>query len=353
MKLDFHYFGTYAAARQAGYNNLQALEIARAAEYVDDFQPSHLDGLTGVKVPSTTQTKPEMAKHAAMSILKRLFASKEKYVEYYNSVNAIWVPFHFLPGLDAEYYRGLGVADGMTDAELNLLTRPNGKLVPFLIAFCNNSRGSLQRLGLCMHVIADTWAHQDFAGIRSEKLNNAADNVTNRQGQKISVGMYSPGYRSFTPDLSCLGHGRMGDAPDWPDTYFNYYPRWKSRNFTAIHTHNNTESFYEAYRFMVKYMHYIRTQELLDEGTIRNDRVRQILETGGKEQSEAWKVYIREIWQVDILDFSVGYFKTDGAARGENSELFKFVDEFRIYFTYVYDLLSERGVTIDLTPMRD
>ncbi|MGD9158105.1 MAG: hypothetical protein PVG39_06855 [Desulfobacteraceae bacterium] len=36
MNIDFHYYGTYVAARLAGYDFTSAQTIAHAAQYVDD-----------------------------------------------------------------------------------------------------------------------------------------------------------------------------------------------------------------------------------------------------------------------------------------------------------------------------
>ncbi len=36
MNLDFHYYGTYLAAKIAGYNDSDAKTIAYAAQYVDE-----------------------------------------------------------------------------------------------------------------------------------------------------------------------------------------------------------------------------------------------------------------------------------------------------------------------------
>ena len=85
----------------------------------------------------------------------------------------VWVPFHFLPGNG-------GLPAGQ-DPEgpfvRKLVCRPNSHVALDVIRSVirhREMRHALHRLGITMHVYADTWAHQGFAGIPHE-INHASD----------------------------------------------------------------------------------------------------------------------------------------------------------------------------------
>ncbi|WP_009906059.1 DUF6765 family protein [Clostridioides difficile] len=58
MNLDFHYYGTYLAAKVAGYNDTDAKTIAYAAQYVDESDKSMILDDVNFTLP-TIQTNLE------------------------------------------------------------------------------------------------------------------------------------------------------------------------------------------------------------------------------------------------------------------------------------------------------
>ena len=57
MNMDFHYYGTYLAARIAGYAKAESNAIAYAAQFVDDCYIERLDK-SGIKEPRPTSENP-------------------------------------------------------------------------------------------------------------------------------------------------------------------------------------------------------------------------------------------------------------------------------------------------------
>ncbi|UUC41393.1 hypothetical protein NMZ80_16100 [Clostridioides difficile] len=64
MNLDFHYYGTYLAAKVAGYNDTDAKTIAYAAQYVDESDKSMILDDVNFTLP-TIQTNLEFKKYYA------------------------------------------------------------------------------------------------------------------------------------------------------------------------------------------------------------------------------------------------------------------------------------------------
>lgn len=95
MNKDFHYYGTYVAARLAGYDFSSAELIAHAAQYVDDSDVSKLKDEHGsyyindfTPIP-TVHTLLELGKHTLNMGWTEAFLDE---------VYRVWPVFHFLPG---------------------------------------------------------------------------------------------------------------------------------------------------------------------------------------------------------------------------------------------------------------
>jgi hypothetical protein len=132
----------------------------------------------------------------------------------------VWVPFHFLPGNgglpagqepEGPFIRKLVctpnsfVAQDMVRATIWSARRPWG----------------LHRLGIAMHVYADTWAHQGFAGV-SHAVNHARDLTDAAGTPDTSLMERLKSY--FINDALPLGHGTVLGNPDKP------YLRWAYTN---------------------------------------------------------------------------------------------------------------------------
>ena len=73
-----------------------------------------------------------------------------------------------------------------------LICGPNGTLVKDIVELAKGK--PLQSVGIAMHVLADTWAHRNFAGTPSLAINNTNDEfyefITDEEGEhkrKIST----------------------------------------------------------------------------------------------------------------------------------------------------------------------
>lgn len=258
MEQNFHYHGTYTAAVMAGFSPEDALVIARAAQYVDDCDGETVQGNSSIFWSNMRDVVPGWEKEI-LTILD------------------IWPVFHFLPG-DFTSIRPY------VDPQLLTSTRPCEWMAPKLICgtesrltraivdgarlYYNDSTPphiqKLQRIGVTMHVLADTFAHQGFAGIPLSLINEATSVRQAEPGGDLRRKLYvfSPaGYseRSF----GYLGHGRMGHLPDQPGETFTYCAAWRNQARDGWMIRYNPLEFYCAYIQMTESMEYIlgkRTQ---------------------------------------------------------------------------------------------
>ena len=154
MQKDFHYYATYCAAFIAGYSHEESLDIAYSAQFVDLCSRTLLSKLKAPLSAATTQLQLEL-----MNARTDLVGLQD--------ITRIWASFHFLPGdLRAEVPN----AGRMYRNKYRLICRPNGELLVDTVELAKG--GSLQAIGIAMHVLADTWAHTYFAGTPSLVINN-------------------------------------------------------------------------------------------------------------------------------------------------------------------------------------
>jgi len=238
MQIDFHHAVTYVAARLAGFPHENADIIAYAAQYVDD---ATCDGIIRFK---------------NKAIYDRI-SSAHKAIDPKNMDDLdnqrVWMPFHFLPGN--------GGADAGDDPEgtfiHKLICRPDSPVAEEMLQAAildKNKPYNLHRLGITMHVYADTWAHQGFAGVKHQ-LNDVDDFEETGNSGVFDGGLKK--FINFVLDdiVPPLGHGRANIFPDMPFLSWRY----KDGHGTEV-SRNNTEIFCAAANGICKAMQRYRGQ---------------------------------------------------------------------------------------------
>jgi len=232
MQIDFHHGTTYVAARLAGFSGKDADVIAHSAQYVDDV---------------TSQGPVRFSN----KFLYNRICSAHRMIDTRNTRDLdnhrVWIPFHFLPG-NRDQKAGSGAR---TKSVEDLVCRPNSlvaqEMVRQVIIDQNRDYG-LHRLGLTMHIYADTWAHQGFAGLLDD-INEVED-----VGESGRSGVFGKGLKRYLNDflddaIPPLGHGRALDFPDIPFLKWGYI---NHRNEPV--TRDNPTDFCEAADEMCKAM---------------------------------------------------------------------------------------------------
>lgn len=210
MQIDFHYDVVYVLARYADFPRDEAAIIAYSSQYVDD-------ALNGGFIKFSNY-KPFYHMRTAHGML-----SMENLDEMAN--NRAWMPFHFLPGNDP------GDATGSEYEYVSrLICRQNSQIAQDMVAECikaKNPVNGLHRLGLTLHVYADTWAHQGFAGIFHD-INKISQLYDEDKGHGIFERLrakledMSDIFTSRLLDRLPLGHGAAMHCPDQPFLAWSY-----------------------------------------------------------------------------------------------------------------------------------
>ena len=320
MDRDFHYYATYLAAVAAKFTNEQARVIATSAQFIDDctesvtydarfrgWYPHVYDVKTGDDI---SQFYPLVTSVYGMTSWTPS--------SNYDETRQIWMPFHFLPG----NYKGqkskhvtLRASNTPLDKNsdptesIDLLCRPRSDTSQHMINFVvkeynriaqTDEMVALMLVGCCMHVFADTYAHQDFAGTASYRLNSTKNAVGDNPGKFTNYGSwkdlkwepdrgtladivwptvgiatgdplttYPPNTGRVGRNMVSLGHGQVGHMPDVSTIFFKYSPQWSDNDLER----NNPTEYMNAFCDMVKAMECIRGNNVFE--WFENDKAQQ------------------------------------------------------------------------------
>ncbi|WP_394493557.1 DUF6765 family protein [Shewanella sp. ENK2] len=230
MQIDGHHTLTYIAARFAGFNDNEAQVIAYSAQYVDDA------------------TNSGVIKFTNGAMYSRI-SSAHKMLDYRNSEelanHQVWAPFHFLPG-----NAGLPAGQNPTGSFINkLICQPDSYVARDMLrlAVADHSKPyALHRLGITMHVYADTFTHYGFTG-NNHKINEVSELTSN--DPELDGSWLDKISNWFVSNAFPLGHGAALSHPDRP------YITWKYKNgFQQEVQRDNPKSFLEATDMMCRAM---------------------------------------------------------------------------------------------------
>ncbi|HZW26707.1 MAG TPA: DUF6765 family protein [Gallionella sp.] len=224
MQIDFHHAVTYVVARDAGFGHAEADIIAYCAQYVDD----------------ATSSGTVYFDNGA--VFNRI-SSAHKMLDWRNtdelSNHEVWMPFHFLPGNG-----GLSAGQDPQGGFIRkIVCTPNSPIAQEMVrdAIVEKNRAyGLHRLGVTMHVYADTWAHQGFAGVMHE-INEVEDAKETDDSGVFANGLAGKLRDLLDDGVPPLGHGRAQTLPDMP------FLKWEYKNGQGtLITRDNTKDFLEA-----------------------------------------------------------------------------------------------------------
>lgn len=232
MQIDFHLCVTYVVSRIAGFGHREAETVAHCAQYVDDATNSGTIIFDNGAMYSRT-------------------SSAHKILDYKNfnelANRHVWIPFHFLPGNNG---KKAGENPDGTFIE-KLICRPGSFVAKDMINACIrgcNALYGLHRLGITLHVYADTWAHQGFAGVihkvNAVKKLDDDDNIDPSFGAKLKNffgDLFDDISGEFVGGVLPLGHGAALSLPDRPYLKWTYKD---SRGNTVLR--DNPVEFLEA-----------------------------------------------------------------------------------------------------------
>lgn len=313
MDQDFHYYGTYYAARIGGnYGQEDATVIAKASNFIDFLSNEKYAGYWHI-----------VSDQAKSSDYNYQVVAQVKYPRYtfqgtlstgVSGSSGLWSSFHFPPGnysdppntpskidvhgeevaalLPDHQLRAINPDDDKINLDIGkLLNRPQSALSRAMIqdtvrcltdpkrleAILVRSAGGetllgniqdqesiLKRFGLLLlgvraHVIADTWAHQDWCAVDHvintyRDINNSLfnDNLGRQNIEYQDIGqdwkkvLLSSGSHENLQAAPAIprcyvGHGWMGHLPDYSFVKYRYKPFWSPKSAPALERNNPTE----------------------------------------------------------------------------------------------------------------
>lgn len=240
MQIDFHHATTYVIARLAGFDQSRAGIVAYCAQYVDDA------------------TNAGLIRFDNNAMYNRI-SSAHRMIDYRNfeelANHHVWMPFHFLPGNG-----GLPAGENPDGSFIEkIICRPNSHIARDMVRSCIDGRDALyglQRLGVTMHVYADTWAHQGFAGVNHKVNDIRALDDQNEPDAGLMARLknyfgdkFDEAASTFVGDALPLGHGAALTYPDSPWLKWGYIDHHDQKV-----NRNNTLDFLEAADEMCKAM---------------------------------------------------------------------------------------------------
>ncbi len=299
MQIDFHHTVTYVTARLAGFEHPHAEIVAYAAQYVDD----------------ATSHGPVYFNNKA---LYNRVSSAHKMLDVRNvqevANHQVWLPFHFLPG-----NAGLPAGENHNGSFVEkIVCKPDSpvaqEMVRQVIVEKDKPYG-LHRLGVAMHVYADTWAHQGFAGVLHD-VNEVED--AGPQDEKSGFG---PGLQRIIDDIlddaiPPLGHGRAKSFPDMP------FLAWQYTNYAGekVLRDNNELFCTAANKLCMAMQRYIAGDPDADVSGLKDEdsvAIKQLFanvhDENGEDRHRSWLAAIAEGL------FSFGPQEFQYAARGKKS----------------------------------
>lgn len=352
MQKDFHHTVTYVCARMAGFEHTEAEKIAYAAQYVDDATNSGTIKFTNG------------AMYHRISSAHSTFDFKEHIDQYENHL--VWVPFHFLPG------NGGKASNENLDGSFieKLVCFPGSFIASDVLDACikdADKKYSLQRLGITMHVFADTFAHQGFAG-KFHDINKINDLTLLNENQNFFDETKAKVANNFP-----MGHGPALECPDKPYLeweYINEYHNEPKRR-------NNTEIFMDAVRNLVghlgNYLYQVENKSVLDEVESDYLKIEENFKTFREQSGDArHKRWLESIangdfsfgpQQLKYISKGVGSWKYQALGQENDtdadSDIFEFKNDFlnsdwKLFhdalqahrFDVIHDILPKYGICV-------
>ena len=314
MQADFHYYATYCAAFLAGYSHEESLTICYSAQLVDWCSRTYLSRLKAPLSAATTQLQLELMDADTDPV-------------GLHDITRIWASFHFLP---RDLYAKRERCSKRYRNKYRLICGPNGDLAVRTVELAKGR--SLQAVGVAMHVIADTWAHQYFAGTPSLVINNTNHHffeILPDGDRKIQfrhsasapddIGqcIYTCSlFQSSEDSIMNLGHGRAGHLPDYSFMRYKYLPAWA--DYEEI-VKDNPSDYYHAFCQLVYAMQYLRGERSAFEAgqyaweTVApyEETVRQILEKRQLDASADWAELAESLSGEKVPDFDKNRYEQE------------------------------------------
>lgn len=303
MQIDGHHTLTYVIARMVGFEHEEANIIAHSAQYVDDAtNAGNIEFTNGAMFSRISSA------HGTYDMKHHLDAQEN---------NLVWVPFHFLPGNEGK------MAGEVQDTSFikKLICKPYSPVAVDMLSCCLRDIGkpySLHRLGITMHVFADTFAHQGFAGVIHD-----VNKVKNLECHNFDMGFFDKLKSETLSRRFPMGHGAALTCPDMP------FLKWSYTNGLGMKVERDnlklfTDAFFDLFGQMGAYLADLgrEVKNYTDEDVAQIKwNLENFRDEDGEERHEKWLESIRN------GEFSFGKVDLKYIAKGEGSWKHKAINQ--------------------------
>ena len=336
MNPDFHYYATYCAAILAGYSHDESMALCYSDQLVDLCSATLLTKIKGPLSAATTQLQLELMDARTDTIGLQ-------------NITRIWASFHFLPyDLSAEPPKR---CSKRYRSKYRLICQPNSELLEQTVRLAKDK--GMQAAGIAMHILADTWAHRNFAGTPSLVINNSnhyfyelfpdgdgyiEKKLTFRHSASAPDDLERSIYTSslsVTSENSImnLGHGRVGHLPDYCFIRYKYLPAWGG--YEEI-VKDNPADYHNAFCQMIHAMKYLRgAHETFERGHYDTEAAapyeKELQEILNKRQLDAsvdWKALGEKLSGHEIEPFDLEKYQAEYMSAGEDAKGDTFLGKF-------------------------
>ena len=206
-----------------------------------------------------------------------------------------------------------------------------------------------------MHVLADTWAHQYFAGTPSLVINNTNDyfyEMIRKDGEDKDIRIkfrHNPGieddlenhiftnslYQTGENSIMNLGHGRAGHLPDYSFARYKYMPAWA--NYRAV-IKDNPMDYVSAFTQMIYAMKYLRgiipefetgkydVQAMMP----WKDEILRIITKRQLDSCDDWKALGEKLSGREIDDFELDKYRSESVTADKSEKNSTFLGKFTL-----------------------
>ena len=336
MNPDFHYYATYCAAILAGFSHDESMALCYSDQLVDLCSATLLTKIKGPLSAATTQLQLE------------LMDARTDMIGLQN-ITRIWASFHFLPyDLAAEPPKR---CSKRYRSKYRLICQPNSELLERTVRLAKDK--GMQAAGIAMHILADTWAHRNFAGTPSLVINNSnryfyelfpdGDGYTEKKltfrhsasaPDDLERSIYTSSL-SVTSENSImnLGHGRVGHLPDYCFIRYKYLPAWGGYEELVK---DNPADYHNAFCQMIYAMKYLRgVNETFERGHYATEaaapyeqELQEILNRRQLDASADWKALGEKLSGHEIEPFDLERYQAEYMNAGEDEKDGTFLGRF-------------------------
>jgi hypothetical protein len=200
MQKDFHFYTIYVLCRANGMSPGDAKIVAYSSQHTDDATDEE-----PLKFENGGRFQQVLSAHKLID--PGAFSLGSQY--------GIYVPFHFIPGNHGNKFKERMVCRANSE---------NAQRMVREVASLKGKPYQLHRLGIALHVYADTWSHQDFSGLQAE-LNDVEEIDVKNESKAGVAEVFKTFFRGAAESLiPRIGHGETAHLPDEP------YRDWKFHN---------------------------------------------------------------------------------------------------------------------------